>query len=295
MRVGDAVPALYFLSDYGHADEFVGVVHAVLHRWAPGVRVVDLGHEVPPFDVAAGAAMLVRCAPALGTGVVLAVVDPGVGSDRRGVAVETAGPGPSWLVGPDNGLLVPLAETLGGARRAIVLRSSRAAARLLGRTFDGRDLFAPAAAHLVRGRSPAELGVAVDPASLVGGADRSRPPGPSERSAQPSPVAEVASQVTWIDRYGNVELAAGPDVLERFGLGEGDPVRVVLSDRPARAESARWVGAFADLAEGELGLLIDSGGKLAVVLCQASAAERLRPIGVGDPVRLSPGGGGARG
>src|SRR5689334_2966144 len=115
----DPAAAVFFLSDYGTADEFVGIVHAVLHSRAPGVAVIDLGHEVPPYDVAAGASMLVRCAPYLGAGVVLAVVDPGVGTERRGVAIEAVGTGPSWLVGPDNGLLVPLAAALGGAQRVI--------------------------------------------------------------------------------------------------------------------------------------------------------------------------------
>ena len=108
---------MFFLSDYGTADEFVGVVHAVLHRLAPSAPVIDLGHQIPPFDVAAAAALLVRAGPHLGPGVVLAVVDPGVGTDRRGVAVELPPGGPTWLVGPDNGLLLPLAEARCGPRR----------------------------------------------------------------------------------------------------------------------------------------------------------------------------------
>ncbi len=146
MTAGPPPPAIFFLSDYGTADEFVGVVHAVLHRRAAGVTVIDLSHQVPPFDVAAGGSMLARSVPHLGPGVVLAVVDPGVGTGRRAVAVAVTAAaraaamapgsprppesshrlGPTWLVGPDNGLLVPAADALGGAVRVIELRAGTA-------------------------------------------------------------------------------------------------------------------------------------------------------------------------
>ena len=122
----DSAPAIYFLSDYGTTDEFAGVVRAVLQVGAPGVPVVDVTHHVPHFDVAAGAATLLRAAPSLGPGAVLAVVDPGVGTPRRGVAIRVGGgamgkeqenTGPEWWVGPDNGLLVPAAESLGVSPR----------------------------------------------------------------------------------------------------------------------------------------------------------------------------------
>ncbi|HEX3462068.1 MAG TPA: SAM-dependent chlorinase/fluorinase, partial [Acidimicrobiales bacterium] len=159
------VPAIHFLSDYGTADEFAGVVRAVLHRQAPGTPIIDLTHHVPHFDVAAGAAALVRAAPYLGPGAVLAVVDPGVGTSRRGVAIRVGAPSgdpgggkdtssgrPEWWVGPDNGLLVPAVESVGGAVAVHVLASKP------GSTFDGRDVFAPASAHLVGGGDPALLG-----------------------------------------------------------------------------------------------------------------------------------------
>ncbi len=295
----DAGPAVYFLSDYGTTDEFVGVVHAVLQAQAPAVPVIDLGHQVPPFDVAAGAAMLVRCAPYLGSGVVLAVVDPGVGTDRRGVAVETGGGGPTWLVGPDNGLLLPLAGARGGVSRAIALRPPTADAGgptpTVARTFDGRDLFAPAAAHLVTGEPPMELGNEVDPASLAPGVAERRPdehPGGSPKEGQ------AATAVTWIDRFGNVQLGIGPDAIEALGVRRGGRVRITVPGpseiagagqvgRPARSEPARWVDAFGDLEAGELGLLVDSNGRMAIVLCRASVADHLAPLTVGDTVWIS--------
>src|SRR5215472_12360768 len=107
--------AIFLLTDYGTADELVGVVRAVLARSAPGATLVDLTHEVPPFDVRAGALALSRAATHLGPGVVLAVVDPGVGTDRRGVALRVRGADGPWaLVGPDNGLLMWAAAALGG-------------------------------------------------------------------------------------------------------------------------------------------------------------------------------------
>src|SRR4051794_31175824 len=109
-----------FMSDYGLDDEFVGIVHSVLRSIAPGIEVIDLTHNVRPYDVRAGGLALARSAPYLCPGVVLAVVDPGVGSDRRGIAVEV-GDGASVLVGPDNGLLAPAVAMCGGATRAVEL------------------------------------------------------------------------------------------------------------------------------------------------------------------------------
>jgi S-adenosylmethionine hydrolase len=310
MNDDERLPAVYFLSDYGTADEFVGIVHAVLHRRAPAVPVIDLGHQIPPFDIEAGATMLGRCAPHLGAGVVLAVVDPGVGTDRRGVAVETAGDGPRWLVGPDNGLLVPLAAALGGVQRVVALRprtvgGGPASARPTARTFDGRDVFAPAAAHLVLGQPPSELGTDADPESLVSsGADGSgdtgwRSGGTTRGEAvgtdPPTTLrrgSELEVPVTWIDRFGNIQLGTGPEALAAIGVAGGGTARLTVFGSPAggpvRSEPARWVGAFEDLDEDELGLMADSNGRVALVLRQASAAARLQPLVVGDTVRISP-------
>lgn len=320
-------PAIFFLSDYGTADEFVGVVHAVLHRHAPGVRVIDLSHQVAPFDVSAGAALLGRSAPHLGPGVVLAVVDPGVGTTRRAVAVATgvapagSGPagapshrGPGWLVGPDNGLLVPAADALGGAVRVIELGTGAAGGRPTrpagtgaarrrsgareegagrGATFDGRDVFAPAAAHLVTGGDPAVLGPDVDPVTLApAGSGRSDvidgPP------ASPGPSA-VLAPVTWVDRFGNAQLGLAPEALVTLGIAPGGRVRVAVQTTPRReggadavpSVPARWVRAFGELDPGELGLMTDANGSVALVLDRASAARRLGIAGRGTPVEIA--------
>ncbi len=295
--------AVFFLSDYGLRDEFVGVVHAVLHRLAPHTTVVDLGHGGAPFDVAGGAARLARAAPHLGPGVVLAVVDPGVGTDRRPVAVGVdAGPDrPAWLVGPDNGLLPAAADRLGGAVRAVVLHPPDAAggpapdaAGGPGPTFDGRDLFAPAAAHLVLGGDPDALGEPADPTSLVPGG-----PGPAAPVGT-GPV--LVSPVGWVDRFGNVGLAVAAPALDVLGpLGAGLELSVHVggggrpsgpawvADRPPGAgpwQALRRVRTFADLAPGELGVLVDASGLPAVVLDRAPAAARLGVTGPPDRLVL---------
>jgi S-adenosyl-L-methionine hydrolase (adenosine-forming) len=249
---------VFFLSDYGTRDEFVGVVHAVLTAAAPGVTVIDLSHQIPAFDVRAGARMLERAAPWLGAGVVLAVVDPGVGSARRGVCLEAGpGEGPRFFVGPDNGLLVG-AVTIA---RAVELEPPPAAPH--SRTFDGRDLFAPAAAALCRGVPIEELGPLVDPATLT----RLSPPIVShERSPDGRHV--LRSEIIWVDRFGNLQLAATPDDVH--------PTRTMSLFGPdGTTHPVRAVATFAELAPAELGLLLDANGHLALVANQGSAARRL--------------------
>jgi S-adenosylmethionine hydrolase len=249
-------PVVFFLSDYGLADEFVGVVRAVLLRLAPDAAVVDLTHGIPAFDVRAGAECLVRAVPHLGPGVVLAVVDPGVGSTRRAVAVR-AGDG-RWFVAPDNGLVPGAVEASGGADVVLALRKPGAAPP----TFDGRDVFAPVAAALAGGADPASVGDEVDPASLV----RLAPLEPT-RHEEGGRVL-LRAPVTWVDRFGNVQL----------GVTEPDgppPATGSLAVRIGGEERvARRVRSFFDLGPGELGVLADANGRLAVVVREGSAAEK---------------------
>src|SRR5688572_10992104 len=142
--MGRAYDTVSFLSDYGTQDEFVGVVKSVIRSLAPGAVVIDLTHEIPPHDLRSAGLALVRSAQYLAPGVILAVVDPGVGTERRAVAVEV-GDGMSTLVGPDNGLLAPAVAMVGGATRAFVLDNDEYHLPAPGPTFAGRDVFAPAA------------------------------------------------------------------------------------------------------------------------------------------------------
>ena len=169
---------VWFLSDYGLDDEFVGVVKGVVKSIAPQVTVVDLTHQIPPYDIRAGSLALARSMQYLAPGVVLAVVDPGVGSARRAVAVEVGSDDvTAFLVGPDNGLLAPAVAMVGGARRAVSLTNDDYHLAAPGPTFAGRDVMAPAAAHLCAGLELDLLGEPVDPLSLLPGHHPPQPPG----------------------------------------------------------------------------------------------------------------------
>ena len=258
-----------FLSDYGHADEFVGVVHSVIHQLCPGVRIVDITHGVEPYDVRGGGLTLARSAQYLAPGVVVAVVDPGVGSTRRAVAVEVGG-GASVLVGPDNGVLAPAVALVGGATRAVWLNNPEYQLEAPGPLFDGRDVFAPAAAHLCRGVPLEELGDLIEPAGLFPGI---------------FPISEVGDdgmscEVLWIDRYGNAQLNADPSELDP--LGDVFEVRV-----DGLARTARRVHHFKELGTGTVGLVTDSYGFISLVCDRASAAEELR-LEPGHQVVLAP-------
>ena len=178
-----------FLSDYGYQDEFVGVVHSVLHQLCPEVRVIDINHNVPPFDIRAGGLTLARASQYMAPGVVLAVVDPGVGSPRRGVAIEV-GDGQAVLVGPDNGVLAPAVAMVGGATRAVELNKSEYHLEAPGPLFAGRDIFAPVAARLCEGVPLEEVGTPIDPVTLIPGIF----PISDEKDG------EVHGEVLWVDR-----------------------------------------------------------------------------------------------
>ena len=258
-----------FLSDYGTTDEFVGVVHSVIRSLAPEVRVVDVTHHVPAFDVRAGALALARSAQYLAPGVVVAVVDPGVGTARRRVAVEV-GDGASILVGPDNGLLAPAVAMVGGATRAVELTNREYHLVAPGPTFDGRDVFAPVAAHLCAGVPLDEIGTDVDPASLL----------PTVIPLTREEEGGLEAEVLWVDAFGNAQLNVDPDEIALYG----EVVRVKCGEL---SRIAKRVDTFADLGVGEIGVVVDSYGLVALAGDRSSAAETLRVV-AGDAVRLEP-------
>jgi S-adenosyl-L-methionine hydrolase (adenosine-forming) len=251
------------LTDYGLADGFAGALHSVLRAHLPQVPIVDLTHEVRPQDVRAGSLALKRVAPYLADGVVIAIVDPGVGTQRRAVAVQAA-EADLTFVGPDNGLLVPALEALGGPALAVELENPTYQLASPGPTFAGRDIFAPAAAYLVGGGDIGALGRQVDPGTLA----RLPPSVCRERDG----AYEV--EVTWVDRFGNVQLAAGADALAVLA-GPAGHVTVAPPGNGGSTWPARAVHTYGDLTPGELGILVDSYGHLAMCLNGASAANRL--------------------
>jgi S-adenosylmethionine hydrolase len=257
-----------FLSDYGTADEFVGVVHSVIRQLAPGVAVIDVTHEVPPHDVKAGGLTLARAAQYLAPGVVLAVVDPGVGTARRAIAVEV-GDGAGVLVGPDNGVLAGAVAMLGGATRAFALTNPDYQLVAPGPTFAGRDVFAPAAAHLCAGVDITELGPEVDVAGLT----------PGMIAITRVEDDALVGEVLWTDRYGNLQLNVDPDEVASYG----DRIELRFDGRVRTGVRHHTYG---DLGPGEIGLVVDSYGLLSIVVDRSSAAEELG-IGTGDEVVLA--------
>lgn len=254
---GGAPPTISFLSDYGLDDEFVGVCKAVMAGIAPGVPVLDVAHNVAPHDVRGGALTLVRAVQYLPGGVVLAVVDPGVGTDRRLVAVEVAN---AHLVGPDNGLLAPAVAMLGGARRVVSLTNDAYHLPAPGPTFAGRDVMAPAAAHLAAGVALGDLGDEIDPIGLV----------PGTVSLPHEDDAGIAGEVWWVDRFGNCQLNIDPGQLGARGGAPGGPVEVRTAET---TRLARWVTAYSEARPAELVVLVDSYGLLSLALDRRSAAE----------------------
>lgn len=266
-----------FLSDFGTDDLFVGICHAVLARLAPEVRVIDLTHAIPPQDVEKGALLLADAAGYTPGAVHLAVVDPGVGTARRGLALRAGqGESESLFVGPDNGLLLPAAERLGGVAAAVELTSEAHRLPSVSATFHGRDVFAPAAAHLASDGELQSLGPRVEASYLTG-------------LTLPQPERQggwLKVGVRDIDRFGNVQLWARPDALSLSG--PHDPAkpaaRVTLSWRGALA-ALPYGTTFAELPDEGLGLQTDSFGWLAVVVRGGSAAQRLG-LRRGDHVSL---------
>jgi S-adenosylmethionine hydrolase len=256
-----------FLSDYGHEDEFVGVVHSVIRGIAPDVRVIDLTHGIPAHDTRAGGLALARAVQYVAPGVILAVVDPGVGSERRAVAVEVGG-GAGILVGPDNGLLAPAVAMAGGATAAVELTEEAYHLPSPGPTFAGRDIFAPVAAHLCTGVGLDELGPAIDLGTLL--------PGLLPVSRHEGDV--LVAEVLWVDRFGNAQLNLDPDDLsaDRHTLTAGTVVRTAT-----RAVS------YADVPPGGVGLVVDAYGLVSVALDRHSAAGELG-LEAGTEVRLQP-------
>jgi S-adenosylmethionine hydrolase len=262
-----------FASDYGHADEFVGVCKAVILGIAPDARIVDLAHDIPAHDVRAGALLLVRAVQYLpAESVLLAVVDPGVGTDRRLLGVEVEG---GVLLGPDNGLLAPAVALVGGARRVVSLDNPEYRLPAPGPTFAGRDVLAPAAGYVAAGADLAELGTEIDPAGLVPGIV-SLPEAHDDGS--------IAGEVWWVDRFGNCQLNVDPSALTDAGTRPGGRVEVRLAHE---ARAARWVATYAEAKPSELVLLVDSYGLLSLALDRDSAAAALG-LHAGSAVTLVP-------
>jgi S-adenosylmethionine hydrolase len=252
-------PVISLLTDFGLRDPSAAILHGVVLSIVPDARIVDISHEVHKFAIRDGALLLWCALPYLPVGFHVAVVDPGVGTARLPIAIATARG--DILVGPDNGLLVAAAARLGGIAAVHVLEAAAYRLPVVSTSFHGRDVFAPAAAHLARGVAIADLGRALDPAALV-----------------PSPIAdaevgdgELRSSVVYVDTFGNVKLAGLRADLEAAlsAIHVGDPLVLAIGDR--RIETS-WRSTFGDVAAGETLVYEDSYGRICLAASQASAA-----------------------
>lgn len=259
------------LTDFGVEDDFVGVCHGVMRRIARDVEIIDITHGIAPQAVTQGALLLARAVPFMPVGVHLAVVDPGVGGDRRAIAVRTIDD--RVYVGPDNGLL-----SLAAPAHSVVavrdLTNSRYHLEPVSRTFHARDVFAPVAAHLAVGTPFDELGDDVDPNTLV-------------RIELPSPTVSadrLGATVLAVDRFGNLQLnLARPDI-EAAGLKPGSRVEILLAVDSYYAVVAE---TFADASRGDLIVYEDSYGAYAIAISGGNASKLVgaRP---GDELAIAP-------
>jgi S-adenosylmethionine hydrolase len=261
-----------FLSDFGLQDDFVGTCHGVIKRIAPQTQIIDVTHGIPAQQILQGALVLASTLPYVPGGVHLAVVDPGVGSSRRALALRDRDG--RLFVGPDNGLLIPAADTAGIAA-AHELANPEYALETISRTFHGRDLFAPAAAHLSLGVSIDALGPPLDPEALV-------------RLDLPQPELgpdKIAATVLYVDSFGNMALNLTREHIAEAGIVPGTQVELELGGERFYAVAAR---TFADARAGDIMLYEDSYRNMSVAISNGNAAEMLRAR-AGQSLRINVG------
>jgi S-adenosylmethionine hydrolase len=248
-----------FLSDFGLKDDFVGTCHGVMKRIAPEAQIIDITHGIPPTAVLEGALVLANTIAYMPVGVHLAVVDPGVGGPRRALALRDRDE--RLYVGPDNGLLLPAAQRAGIAA-AHELVNPEYALESISRTFHGRDLFSPAAAHLARGVPLEALGPPLDPEGLVS-------------LDVPEPVfadGALVATLLYVDSFGNIALNVTREDVERLNIVSGTRIELELAGERYYAVMAR---TFADARAGDVILYEDSYGNMSIAISSGSAARML--------------------
>jgi S-adenosylmethionine hydrolase len=259
-------PFVSILSDWGERDPSPAICRGVILAIAPEALVVDISHEVDKYNVRHGALLLWCALPFLPIGAHIAVVDPGVGTPRRAVALETARG--DYLVGPDNGLLLPGAERLGGITRAHLIENPAYRLPVVSSTFHGRDMFSPTAAHLAAGVPLEQIGTSLDPNSLV----------TLDWPSATVRFGELELNVIYVDTFGNVKLSGvASDLIEALGTlarGEELVVDVGTGSKP-KSHSLVWASTFAEVAAGDPLLYEDSYGRLCIAVNQGNAARQL--------------------
>lgn len=260
-----------FVSDFGLDDAWVGVCHAVIHRACPQAHVVDLSHNIAPFDIRKGAATAAAGVHQLPEAIHLVVVDPGVGGTRRDLCIVTRSG--ARLVGPDNGVLIPAARRGGGIDIAVAIDPSKIDFRAPLATFHARDTLAPAAAALACGVDALSLGTPVDP-SLLSAA-------PFEECVREN--GAVMGEVLESDRFGSIRFNVPAERLGELGLKVS---KLVISMGHTMLE-VPLCSTFSDVSTGEPVAVIDSSGWLTLALNQESALDRYG-IEIGSTVTIRP-------
>lgn len=253
----DPAPVL-FLTDFGDRDGAVAACKGVMWSIEPSLRIVDLTHDVPPYDVEAAAEVLEQALPFYDSGTVaVAVVDPGVGGDRKAIAALTRKG--HLLVGPDNGIFTLVLESEGLAR-AVELRNTRYFRRGgASHTFHGRDLFAPVAAHLAAGVPIDSLGPPIVPVRL---------------DLRPARVVDgtIEATVRYVESpYGNVVTNVPKALLDSIGATVGDTLLVRIGPRAHRLP---WRDTFSDVPRGQPLALMHSRDLLSFSINQGDFATR---------------------
>ncbi|MFL6057273.1 MAG: S-adenosyl-l-methionine hydroxide adenosyltransferase family protein [Rubrobacteraceae bacterium] len=260
-----------FISDYGLTDVLVGTCKGVMIRIAPGAPIIDVTHTVPEFDVIRGAEMLLHATRYMPEdSVYLAVVDPGDNTSRRALAAEVRSG--AYLVGPDNGLLLPAAEALGGIARVVHLTNPRYHVQPVSSTFHGRDVFSPVSAHLAAGADLDDLGERVDPVSM----ESLDFPG-----FRREPDGSLTAKIINIDRFGNARLSV---MQEDVDLRFGTPLEIGVRDEVIQA---RYVETFGTAEDGDLVMVPDSHWRLSLAVNKGNAARALL-LSIGEEVHLKP-------
>jgi len=263
-------PIITFLSDFGLSDEWVGVCKAVMIKISPEARILDISHQIPSFDVKKGALVLASALPFMPRSVHLAVVDPGVGTERRGIVIEARRG--DFLVGPDNGLLIPAAIKLAGIKNIVEITNEKYFSTPISPTFQARDIFAPVAAYLANGVSMKEFGPAIKRDSLVK-APWGKPKVLKDR---------IEAEVIDLEKFGTIRFNCTRKELNKLGIDYGDRVKVRWADKEL---TLPFVKTFGEVAVGEALLLIDSSDFLCLAINQGEAASQFG-LKVGERVAL---------
>jgi S-adenosylmethionine hydrolase len=250
-----------FLSDYGLQDEFVGVCRGVMLGIKPGLNIIDIHHNILRQDVRHGAIVLQQSIKFMPEAVHLAVVDPAVGTERRAVAIESRHG--QIFVAPDNGLVIPAVNECGGVKSAHLLANRSLMLSPMSATFHGRDVFAPAAAHIANGVEVKEFGPEIPAVELTG---------------LEVPVAwthddHLHAEVLQLDRFGNLQLNFNQQVLEEVGMAAGKRVEIRMEGHRLQVSYGK---SFADVEVGEFVLVEDSYEKLSLAVNKGDAAARLQ-------------------